>query len=465
MQIQVSIQASLLDNSKFFVVALYDSSAPSVLLESIAPSKPYGNPFQVTFTYNAQSSHLYIVKLWESVNSSPAGTVRTSCDVTPSKDQITIRGDEYLTADITPGMVSGTDTYTDATLQGWVYSIECIGMGTLYPDTSSNPTPDVTVNIDGWTFLNDRLFQPNEKFVQRFEPQVSVVSSAGDPSPLFSSGQIITADTSLITTDANQALFLQSASSSLTVTLPLLAVTGEYSFFYLYSQGGSHKNATILANGTDTILFNGTVGKIVLGQCETVIIFKANGVWNIASDLQGLLNVGEIIQSCKTPLVNKIWADGTLYNRADYPRLWDYASSLSSGSICSDAEWNTATGGVYLNKCKYSTGDGSTTFRVPLLIDMLLRGVDGSVRFPLSYQVDALKDHRHSTLNGGFPGGPNGHAPTPRSEWTSPLFLTTKPDLTGAAYEPVAANTDSTLSVVADETRVKNAGVYWMICC
>lgn len=53
-----------------------------------------------------------------------------------------------------------------------------------------------------------------------------------------------------------------------------------------------------------------------------------------------------------------IASDGQILNREDYPELWAYAQMITP---ISDAEWLSDP----LNRSQYSTGDGSTTFRVP----------------------------------------------------------------------------------------------------
>lgn len=55
---------------------------------------------------------------------------------------------------------------------------------------------------------------------------------------------------------------------------------------------------------------------------------------------------------------NDIPSDGQLLSRTDYPELWAYAQMITP---ISDAEWLADP----LNRSQYSTGDGSTTFRVP----------------------------------------------------------------------------------------------------
>lgn len=60
--------------------------------------------------------------------------------------------------------------------------------------------------------------------------------------------------------------------------------------------------------------------------------------------------------------------NGALLSRTSYPALWAYAQA--SGAIVTDAVWTTNSWGCF------STGDGSTTFRIPDLRGEFIRGFD-----------------------------------------------------------------------------------------
>lgn len=65
--------------------------------------------------------------------------------------------------------------------------------------------------------------------------------------------------------------------------------------------------------------------------------------------------------------VDEILAAGVLYNRATYSELWNYVQ-LKPSLLISEAEWQAKyaqTGGKFVPF--YSSGDGTTTFRTPLL--------------------------------------------------------------------------------------------------
>ena len=71
-------------------------------------------------------------------------------------------------------------------------------------------------------------------------------------------------------------------------------------------------------------------------------------------------NIGDfrLVDSRAFIQANDVVADGQLLNRTDYPELWAYAQMLTP---IADSVWQSDTS----QRGKYSTGDGSTTFRVP----------------------------------------------------------------------------------------------------
>ena len=84
--------------------------------------------------------------------------------------------------------------------------------------------------------------------------------------------------------------------------------------------------------------------------------------------------------------------NGAVLSRAAYPDL--AAHALASGAIVSDAAWQAGDTG------KYSDGDGSTTFRVPLLGGEFLRALDEGrgvdpARTIGSMQADEFEQHHH----------------------------------------------------------------------
>lgn len=135
-----------------------------------------------------------------------------------------------------------------------------------------------------------------------------------------------------------------------------------------------------------------------------------------------LENIGEVRYGY-TPQSFSLPAKGNLVNRADFPRLWQMVSKYSK--IVTDSQWLNGSG---LNSGYFSSGNGTSTFRVPDLRGLFIRGLDAGRGIDLdrnsaniqdgSFQADALKKHKHlitdvhpydgfALLGGGFNGGAN----------------------------------------------------------
>lgn len=104
-------------------------------------------------------------------------------------------------------------------------------------------------------------------------------------------------------------------------------------------------------------------------------------------------SVGQIIFEPRTSVrAGFLKANGVLLKRADYPALWAYAQA--SGALVTDDEWPK---GLWAN---FSSGDGSTTFRLPELRGEFIRcwddarGVDTN-RILGSWQDSANRSHGH----------------------------------------------------------------------
>lgn len=115
-----------------------------------------------------------------------------------------------------------------------------------------------------------------------------------------------------------------------------------------------------------------------------------------------LLPIGtEMFWPSKTPPTGWLVEDGTLTSRAAYPDLWAFAQA--SGMIVSDSVWTTGTA----DRSKFSTGDGTTTFRVPDLVtgNLFVRAQAASASNFGRREEDDNKSHTHDFVAGGNAAG------------------------------------------------------------
>lgn len=134
---------------------------------------------------------------------------------------------------------------------------------------------------------------------------------------------------------------------------------------------------------------------------------------------------------------------GDLLNRAAYPDFWAWIQATAP--LISEAEWQ-AQAAVQSSVGYYSSGDGSTTFRAPKIVDFV-RGSDTG-RVPGTWQNDDFGSHNHLYRNGSTiellltSGGSRSHI----SSGAGSTFNATGTDSTGGA-----------------ETRPKSITMLWCV--
>lgn len=461
MDIVVSISAELNDDSKQFVVAIYAKSAPTVLVQKVVPTKGvtppyYTNPFEVVFT--GLSQQFYNIQLWESVDDTPTGTLRNSSDFQPSSTAISIRADLYLTADVTPGFASGGVSYVDASLLGWVWNLEQLGYGTLEVGIGKDITQD---NIGGgWSLVNGTTIQPQQKFCIHFQPQIAQATPVAPTG--ISNAARISSTTTLDNTYKNIAILLEGDTPQFIVNLMSLSTLSDFDSVSFYSGAGAHINVSIRCVGSDKIQRNTQVTKIVLGKNEALTMFKYNGVFQVFNPLHGVDMVGQLIESMYGSDMNAIALNGATVSRVTYERLWDRVQQMPTGCLISQSSWgNTDAFGNFINKGFFGTGDGSTTFTLPLLTTAgFRRAVDGSTRIPGSFQDLLMLDHQHEgpIYSGG--SSPFGQGTTSRTGLGTFLSI-----LSGfaALVSKAVTNAGATITRVGAENRPANTGVFVMM--
>jgi hypothetical protein len=447
----VFIQATLSNPANNLVAAIYDHSAPGVPVQVIAPPKPYASTIHIIFT--GIDPILYDFKLFESATTSPAGTVRSSFSFEPTNESITVRDDLYLTAGTSVNFNAGATSYTADSpndLTGWAYDLERRGFGTMEPGVN------YAKDVNGFHLLvaGDQ-FEVEEKFILHFLPLVAQIPLPTVPA-LISTTEIITASRTLTNADVGKGFLIQGAGSSITIILPALSLVGNNKTLFFLSAGGSHINAIIQCAGSDAIeykLYTNQVTptvNLVLGQSEQLILIKSNSKWNVLMSSDTIRMVGEVIDQYSKQQINTIFASGTALSRADYPRLWAYVQTLEAGLVIADSTYNDVSGSNFINRGKYTTGNGTTTFRIPTLFTHGFRKAVDSVRLPGSFEADDVKPHVHDLTvpanktsstqagQGRFVGGSDSNEPIPMS--------------------PVTTDNNT-----GTETRPKNTGIYALI--
>ncbi|PUE66765.1 hypothetical protein [Arcobacter lacus] len=172
-------------------------------------------------------------------------------------------------------------------------------------------------------------------------------------------------------------IIIQSDSSI--IGNPPLRIRGVY---YL-------RNETVQSSALTPTNHNNLAGR---NEADQHPISSITGLEEALSNL-GTLPIGLPLVSYEI-YPNCVVAFGGEFNRAEYPKLWAWLQGKEF--LKTEAQWQaeaTANGGI----CGYfSSGNGTTNFRVPKLDKAFLRPDSRGVA---SYQADEFKSHSH-----GLPG-------------------------------------------------------------
>ncbi|WP_126285009.1 phage tail protein [Burkholderia stagnalis] len=120
--------------------------------------------------------------------------------------------------------------------------------------------------------------------------------------------------------------------------------------------------------------------------------------------------IGQIVFEPRTTVrAGFLKANGALVNRADYPGLWAYAQA--SGALVSDDDWRKERWGCF------SSGDGTTTFRLPELRGEFIRcWADGRDDIDAQRAIGSFQNHQNKSHGHGASAAAVGdHA---HSAWT-----------------------------------------------
>lgn len=240
----------------------------------------------------------------------------------------------------------------------------------------------------------------------------------------------VTTNKTLAAADAG-ILQMLTATGHITATLPDVTTTTKgdrYPFTSLMPYG---KCCTITRASTDVIKNNDGDNRTVMYIYggERIVLVSQGTYWLIESAYGNFDTVGES-RGVRKRKGNTLVLDGSIVNRADYPRLWEFVQSLTTGQeVVTDADWLAGTGGnVNAYRGCFSLGNGTTTMRLPDergLFDRYLdlsRGLDtGRIHeYAGGLEMDEVIQHNHADgsynkilkVNGAFTGISFDNTPT-----------------------------------------------------
>lgn len=288
----------------------------------------------------------------------------------------------------------------------------------LLPQTGTTPGP-----TDEYACLNAggfELLQPGDKVLEgeRYELEVFALQGGNIPGPTTGGGSLVTGQL-IVTTNLtmipadhlNKLISIRADNAIITLTLPDIADVPDNTIVPIETTILNNWQARITTqNGQYIYMLNTNYTSLYMGKSESLWLYRGNDGWYVINDFaNNYQQVGKIQASYKIGL-NEIYADGSLLSRAAHPRLWQEVQTFGA-SLVSEAIWQTGSvlvqGRTVFNPYRgcFSTGDGSTSFRVPLLRDMSLRGKKDNTttdperhyNHPGGYQRHEFQSHQHHT--------------------------------------------------------------------
>lgn len=147
---------------------------------------------------------------------------------------------------------------------------------------------------------------------------------------------------------------------------------------------------------------NGNSSVIYMHNREHIMLIALTSYWAILSADGNFYTAGEEVKG-RRARGNTLPLQGQLLQRSQYPRLWQFVSSLPSNQEVITESLYFADSVTY--RGFFTTGDGSTTFRLPDERGLFERMLDGGRGLDTSrtrnygggYEADELKTHNHTT--------------------------------------------------------------------
>lgn len=366
---------------------------------------------------------------------------------------------------IVPALAAGTVFAYIPSLEDYSFTLERGGlpMIPLLDDLSNADVAEFSIldtggfklEKDGDALVEDERFKLviKELLVDVNNPPTTIAS-------FINGKKVVTADVTLnAITEMNRIIQVRGDTSPIVITLPSIDDIAANSFIPIETAITNTKPCTVQTTGGQYIYINNaSKTSIVLHPGEVVWLFRDSDGFYIINDFaERYKQLAKPYAAFKADL-NQLVCKGQELLRADYPRLWEYIQTLGS-SFVSESTWQTSSetvaGRTVNNPYRgcFSSGDGSTTFRMPDLMNMFLRSVkteSGSdterhLNKPGGYQKEEVLAHTHvSNPDGLWNESGNGHVASG-----------------GNSNEGATAHV--TGSYGGAETRPDNVGVLWVI--
>jgi len=251
---------------------------------------------------------------------------------------------------------------------------------------------------------------------EQFELEIITPNAAG-PGQTATTGSFITGEVIVSSSlslnaanHANKLIQCRPVAAGLKITLSKVEDFPDNAVIPFESSIAQNYETEIATQAGQNIYFNGaSVSSMYIRQGESLWLYRKSDGYYVISCSESMRTVGHVSEGYKAGS-NQLKFEGQILSRSLYQRLFKYASSLGASYI-DDALWNTdevtvGTGDAAriierpYRGC-FSSGDGTSTFRLPDFRNVATRTLKGSAddeRYYNNaggYQKDEFKEHNH----------------------------------------------------------------------
>lgn len=187
----------------------------------------------------------------------------------------------------------------------------------------------------------------------------------------------------------------QLDSLSATVDVKFISLSSTVDRDFIKKPASASAQQVLTFNSSTSTWVASAAAPLLSAVDSSTIDLSYNSTTGVLSANVSVTPVGSVIAFPATSApTGWLVLNGASLNRTDYPALWAYAQS--SGNIVTEAVWAATNTG------SFSTGNLSTTFRIPDLRGEFVRGWDNSRGVDIGrgigvYQSDMFKEHAHTS--------------------------------------------------------------------
>jgi len=427
---------------------------------------PHGETYNFSFTSNILDI-VYRIELYSVPPLATVGNLIKSWNVTPSTQTLILDADIEVIVDGSEDYdpASGQPVCTIDALIGKEISLHQRGIGQLLFVRSSEYEFD---NTTGDITLIGANFSHGDVYIVKIKAQL-VVNPPGTQqvTSIYKDVVLKTADFSIISSDLGKKFIINAPIPVVTVTFDSISMLHEKIPVFFESVGENHINVILRAATGEKIQTYVSEQTMILGKSEKAEAIRLGDVLYGFSDSIDIKKAGQLEWGYYLS-ANRVWADGSEYLCADYPRLKKAIDKMPSGLVKTYTQWAaTATvngvTNVPINKGFFAISNDGLNFKVPDLRNKTIRALKNNggtdtervANIAGGYQDGMIKAHSHRVNTTGNQSGVDPGLALQRSSMNGDGY-----DTSGTGLGSLGPYIESVGGI---ETRVENIGLIPMI--